>query len=65
MYGEHNSKDLVFFVGDPSEAVILIKDKWGESVMMADLTNVSTWRADGSIASDEEMKMTWLSIENA
>lgn len=64
MYGEQNTKDMVFFVEDPSEAVIFIKDKSGESVMMANLTNLSAWRAVGSISSHEELKTKWLSIDN-
>ena len=64
MYGEQNTKDMVFFVGDLSEAAIIIKDKSGESVMMANLTNLSAWRAIGSISSNEELKTKWLSIDN-
>jgi hypothetical protein len=64
MYGEQNTTDMVFFVEDPSEAVIFIKDKSGESVMMVNLTNLSAWRAVGSISSNEKLKTKWLSIGN-
>ena len=64
IYGEQNTKHMVFFVEDPSEAAIMSTDKSGETVMMANLTNLSAWRADGSIASYEELKMKWLNIGN-
>ena len=28
---------------------------------MANLTNLAAWRADGTIASDDELKLEWLS----
>jgi hypothetical protein len=64
MYGEQNTKDMICFVGEPSEAVIFIQEKGGESVMMANLTNLSAWRADGSISSNDELKTKWLSTGN-
>ena len=62
-YGSQNTADDVFWVhGD--EAVLSVKTRAGPTAMFANLTNLANWRADGTIASDEELKRDWLQIED-
>ena len=58
-YGLQNSLGKVFFT-DTDEAAIFVKAFTGRSVLMANLTNLAAWRADGRITSDEELKRDWL-----
>jgi hypothetical protein len=58
-YGPQNRPDDVFFT-DADEAVILVKAADGTSPVMANLTNLAAWCADGTISSDEELKREWL-----
>jgi hypothetical protein len=60
-YGPQNVTDEVFFT-DADEAAIFVKASDGTSPLMANLTNLSDWRADGSISSDEELKKEWLGL---
>jgi hypothetical protein len=60
-YGLQNTADEVFFT-DTHEAVIFVKASDGSSRVMANLTNLATWRADGTIPSDEELKRDWLRL---
>ena len=60
-YGLQNTADEVFFT-DAHEAVIFVKASDGSSRVMANLTNLATWRADGTIPSDEELKRDWLRL---
>jgi hypothetical protein len=60
-YGSQNTVDEVFFT-DADEAAILVKASNGTSPVMANLTNLATWRADGTISSDEELRSFWLQL---
>lgn len=60
-YGLHNTVDDVFFT-DSNEAAILVKAPNGPSALMANLTTLAVWRADGTIPSDEELKTHWLRL---
>ena len=61
-YGQQNTVDNVFF-SERDEAVIFVKTATGTTPLMVVLTNLAQCRADGTIASDEELKRTWLQIE--
>jgi hypothetical protein len=61
-YGSQNGVDQVFFTKQ-DEAVIFIKASDGSSPLMANLTNLSAWRASGTISSDDELKRDWLRLE--
>jgi hypothetical protein len=61
-YGPQNSIDKVFFT-NADEAVIFVKASNGMSPVMANLSNLSAWRADGTISSDDELKREWLRLE--
>ena len=60
-YGSQNTTNEVFFT-EANEATIFVKASDGTSPVMANLTNLAAWRADGSISSDEELKKNWLRI---
>ena len=60
-YGSQNTADNVFFT-HADEAAILVKASNGTSSLMANLTNLAAWRADGTIPSDEELKTDWLRL---
>jgi hypothetical protein len=62
-YGPQNSADTVFFT-KADEAVIMVKASDGTSHMMANLSNLATWRADGTISSDDELKSKWLRLNS-
>ena len=57
-YGPRNGADGVFFT-NAGEAVILVKVD-GTSPLMANLSSLAAWRADGTISSDDESKRDWL-----
>jgi hypothetical protein len=61
-YGSQNTSDEVFFT-DADEATIFVKAANGTSPLMANLTNLAAWRADGTIPSDEELKTDWLLLQ--
>ncbi len=56
-YGPQNTPDLVFFTNS-DEAV----STDGASPLMANLTNLAAWRADGTVRSDEELRKQWLRL---
>ena len=56
-YGAHNTVDKVFFP-PADEAVMFVRLLNGMSVVMANLSNLAARRADGTISSDNEMKIT-------
>ena len=58
-YGAHNSAERVFF-SPANEAVMFVRLSNGMSALMANLSNLAAWRADGSIPSDDELKTKWL-----
>jgi hypothetical protein len=61
-YGSQNTVDEVFFT-DSDEAALFVKASNGTSLLMANLTNLAKWRADGTISSDEDLKRNWLRLE--
>ena len=61
-YGQQNTVDNVFF-SERDEAVIFVKTATGTTPLMVVLTNLAKCRADGTIASDEELKRKWLQID--
>ena len=60
-YGPQNIADEVFFT-ESDEATIFVKACDGTSPLMANLTNLAAWRADGTIPNDEELKRQWLRL---
>jgi hypothetical protein len=60
-YGLQNVVDEVFFT-DRGEAAIFVKASDGTSPLMANLTNLAEWRANGMISSDEDLKRDWLRL---
>jgi hypothetical protein len=61
-YGAHNSMDKVYF--SPSdEAVMFVRLANGMSIVMANLSNLAARRADGTIASDDELRKKWLRLD--
>jgi hypothetical protein len=60
-YGQQNSVDKVFFT-NANEAVILVKSSDGTSPVMANLSNLAAWRADGTISSDDQLRREWLRL---
>ncbi len=60
-HGSQNSVDEVFFTDD-EEAAIFVKAHDGTLPLMANLTSLAAWRADGTIPTDEELKSEWLQI---
>ena len=60
-YGLQNTTDEVFFT-ESDEAVIFVKASDGSSRVMANLSNLAAWRADGTIPSDEVLKRDWLQL---
>jgi hypothetical protein len=63
-YGPQNSTDSVFFT-NAGEAVISVRASDGTSPLMANLSNLAAWRADGTISSDDELKSDWLRLANS
>jgi len=60
-YGPQNTSDRVFFTNS-DEAAVFVKALDGTSPLMANLTNLATWRANGTISSDEEVRKQWLQL---
>ena len=60
-YGPQNDADGVFFT-KADKAVIFVKTYNGTSPLMANLSNLAAWRADGTISSDDELKSDWLRL---
>jgi hypothetical protein len=63
-YGPHNHAGRVFF-SPANEAVIFVRLSNGMSALMANLSNLATWRAQGTISSDEELRTKWLRLKAA
>jgi hypothetical protein len=61
-YGEHNAVDKVFF-SPTDEAVIFVRLANGMSCLLANLSHLAARRANGTIASDEELRTKWLRIK--
>jgi hypothetical protein len=62
-YGRHNTEDQITF-SDGGDAVIWVKDEAGSVPLMANLTNLAAWLADGTISSKEELLREWLRVED-
>jgi hypothetical protein len=60
-YGPRNTADIVLFT-EADEAAVIVKTADGRKVLMANLTNLAAWRAEGEI-SDVEMKTKCLRID--
>jgi hypothetical protein len=60
-YGPQNDSDNVFFT-KADEAVVFVKASDGTSPLMANLSNLAAWRANGTISSDDELKSEWLRL---
>ncbi len=60
-HGSQNTEQEVFFT-DADEAAIFVKGRDGTTPVMVVLTNLATWRKDGTIASDEALKRDWLHV---
>jgi hypothetical protein len=56
-----NGESDVFFTAD-DEAAIFVKASGGSSPVMANLTSLAAFRANGTISSDEDLKRDWLQI---
>ena len=61
-YGPQNTPDLVFFT-ERDEAVILVKAPDGTAPLMANLSSLAAWRANGTIPSDDELRSKWLRLD--
>jgi hypothetical protein len=61
-YGPQNTEEKVFF-DDKGAAAIFVIARDGTSPLCAVLTNLAKWRADGTIASDHELKCDWLQLK--
>ena len=61
-YGPQNDTGKVFFT-DNDEALIFVRASDGTFKLMANLSNLAAWRANGTIASDEELKREWLQLD--
>jgi hypothetical protein len=62
-YGHQNTEENVFF-NDKGDAAIFVVARDGKSPLCAVLTNLAAWRADGTIASDRELKYNWLQLKD-
>ncbi len=60
-YGSQNTIYEVFF-SDSDEAYIFVKSPDGTTPLMANLTNLAAFRADGTISSEEDLKRKWLRL---
>jgi hypothetical protein len=60
LYGLQNTEADVA-VNDSGEAIIFIKDRFGNLVMFAVLTNLAQWCAEGLIKSSDDLRDNWLS----
>ena len=62
-YGPQNSAENAFRASG-NDAVLVVRSRDGSGTFMVNLTNLATWRADGTITSDEDLKREWLRIED-
>jgi hypothetical protein len=62
-YGSQNTEDEIVFSNE-GDAVIWVKAKDGSIPLMANLTNLGAWRADGTIPTQEELLRDWLRVED-
>jgi hypothetical protein len=60
-YGPQNTESDVFFT-EADEAALFVKATDGTLPLMVVLTNLAAMREDGTIASDDELKVRWLRL---
>jgi len=63
-YGPQNIADNVV-VTNEDEAVIFVTACDGTSPLMANLSNLAAWRADGTISSDDDLRRDWLRLADS
>ena len=63
-YGPQNTPESVDWT-ERGEAVLWVQDHSGTSVLLASLTSLANWLADGTIASESELKRDWLQINDS
>ena len=61
-YGKHNSIDRVYFSAT-DEAVMFCKLANGMNAAFVNLSNLAARRADGTIASDDELRTKYLRLK--
>ncbi len=61
-YGPHNCAEKVCFSAT-NEAVIFVKLSNGMNTLLANLSDLAARRANGTIASDDELKTKWLRLK--
>jgi hypothetical protein len=61
-YGPQNCVERVCFSA-ANEAVIFVKLKNGMNTLLANLSDLAARRANGAIASDDELKTKWLRLK--
>ena len=59
-YGAQNGVGEVF-LNDKGEAVLFVKASDGTTPLLANLTSLAGWRADGTIPSDADLR-GWLGL---
>ena len=61
-YGLQNTTESITWI-DGDEATLWVTDASGATVLMVHLTNLASWRLDGTIANDQQLQRDWLQIE--
>jgi ABC-type branched-subunit amino acid transport system ATPase component len=61
-YGEHHTLDRVYF-SPADDAIIFVRGTNGMSILLANLSNLAARRADGTIASDDELRKKHLRLK--
>jgi hypothetical protein len=59
-YGPQDLQSALSWSDD--EARLFVRDSAGVSVLVANLSNLAEWRADGIIGSDDDLRRDWLRI---
>ena len=61
-YGLQNTAESITWI-EGDKATLWVADTSGRIVLMVHLTNLASWRLDGTIANDEQLQRDWLQIE--
>ena len=61
-YGLHNTIDKVYFSPE-NHAVMFVRLTNGMSIVFANLSDLAARRANGSIATEEELRTKWLRMK--
>ncbi|HEY3975157.1 MAG TPA: hypothetical protein VGM18_19275 [Candidatus Sulfotelmatobacter sp.] len=61
-YGAHNSLDKVYFSPE-NDAVMFVRLQNGMSIIMANISHLANCRSNGTISSDEELRIKWLRLK--